>query len=413
MTEPLGAYLTDQLIPYIGNKRKLLPLITEAIGHTGIARARAEAAVPAARAGFAIPPATFFDVFAGSGVVSRLAKTMGFRVIANDWEPYSEIINAAYIGSNAPPPFARLGGIESAIAALNALPGEAGYIADHYCPADDERYDILTERMFYTQSNGRRIDAIREHILRWRSEGVIDANEESVLLAPLIYQAAYCSNTSGVFKGFHNGWGGATMTAWYRIRSSLTLRPPVFFDNGVENLVFRADAAALAGEIECDIAYLDPPYNQHQYGSNYHLLNTVALWDKPPINPRISGNGVRDKAAIRQDWRTLRRSPYCHKAAALGAFRDLVGRLRARYILVSYSTDGIMGVEDLLSTLAERGALSVVRKQYKRYRVSSQRPSPRQHTVEFVAIVDTRQASKQEAVARAVEEIETPVLSSE
>lgn len=391
MTELGNPYLTDQLIPYIGNKRKLLPLIRQAIRLTGL------------------ESGTLFDAFAGSGVVSRLAKTMGFRVIANDWEPYAEVINNTYITANTPPPFTKLGGLENAISTLNALPGEQGYIASHYCPADDEHYDIITERMFYTQINGRRIDAIREQILSWRSEELIDSEEESVLLAPLIYQASYCSNTSGVFKGFHNGWGGATKTAWYRIRSYLTLQPPLFFDNGAENLVYREDASLLADQIECDIAYLDPPYNQHQYGSNYHLLNTVALWDKPVVNPRISGNGVRDKAAIRLDWRTVRRSQYCSKLTALQGFRDLIQRLRARYVLVSYSTDGIIGLEDLLSSLAQLGALTIVHKQYKRYRVSSQRPSLRPHTVEFVAIVDTRKASGQGAVQRIVNEIMTPV----
>jgi len=385
--QPDLPYLTDQLIPYIGNKRKLLPLIREAIEAAGL------------------DSGTFFDPFAGSGVVSRLAKTLGFRVISNDWEPYSEIINRACVEVNTPPPLARLGGLENAIRTLNTLPGMRGYIATHYCPADDEAYDTTRERMFYTQENGRRIDAMREQIHIWKNEGMIDDIEESVLLAPLIYQASYCSNTSGVFKGFHNGWGGATRTAWYRIRSFLTLRAPVFFDNGLGNVVMREDAAAIAPDIKCDIAYLDPPYNQHQYGANYHLLNTVALWDKPELSAHISGNGARDKAAIRKDWRTLRRSPYCYKSSARNAFVDIVSRLRAHYILVSYSTDGIIELEDMLTLLAERGALKVIPRQYKRYRVSSQRPSPRPHTVEFVAIINTHEAAGQDSVERAVSDI--------
>src|SRR3990172_6917684 len=96
-------YLTDQLIPYIGNKRKLLPMIRSAIEATGL------------RAG------AFCDVFAGSGVVSRLAKRMGFRVIANDWEPYSQVINSAYIQMNNPPRFSSLGGMQTAFDTLNSL----------------------------------------------------------------------------------------------------------------------------------------------------------------------------------------------------------------------------------------------------------------------------------------------------
>ncbi|MHB9036133.1 MAG: DNA adenine methylase [Armatimonadota bacterium] len=380
-------YLTDQLIPYIGNKRKLVPLIHEAITRTEL------------------KSGTFFDVFSGSGVVARLAKSAGFSVIANDWEPYSEVINTAYIASNTPAEFSRLGGIERAIASLNALPERCGYIATHYCPDDDENYDVATERMFYTQQNGRRIDAMREQICKWRADGMIDRREEAMLLAPLIYQASYCSNTSGVFKGFHRGWGGATETAWYRIRSFLTLKPPLFFDNGLDNLVVREDASSLADKLECDIAYLDPPYNQHQYGANYHLLNTVALWDKPLVSEYISGNGHKDKAAIRKDWRTERRSKYCYKSTALDEFSDLVSRLKARFIMVSYSTDGIIPIDSLLSCLQERGGLDIVVKRYKRYRVSSQRPSLRPHTVEFVAIADTQRSRRRYSVEHAVQVI--------
>lgn len=385
--QPNHPYLTDQLIPYIGNKRKLLPLVHEAISRTGLSGG------------------TFLDAFAGSGVVSRMAKTMGFRVVANDWEPYAEKINQAYIASNTPPEFAGLGGLENAIALLNGLEGVRGYIATHYCPDDDEHYDPETERMFYTQQNGRRIDAVRGQIAEWKLSGLIDNREEALLLAPLIYQASYCSNTSGVFKGFHRGWGGATKTAWYRIRSLLTLDVPVLYDNGLENLVTREDAAAVADKFECSAAYIDPPYNQHQYGSNYHLLNTVALWDKPPIARKISGNGRRDKAAIRMDWRTERRSPYCYKSTALRAFSELIEKIQADWILVSYSTEGIIPVEGLLGVLGERGALDVVVKQYKRYRVSSQRPSPKPNTTEFVAVVNTNSPGRPSQITSAVSTI--------
>ena len=395
-------YIIDQLIPYIGNKRKLTSLIRAAIEATGV------------REG------TFYDAFAGSTVVSRLAKALGYRVIANDWEPYSYYVSLAYIRNNRPPEFRALGGIHNAINTLNRLEPIRGYIARHYCPEDDERYDPDSERMFYTQENGRRIDAIRERIASWKASGTICDDEEAALLAPLIFQAAYCSNTSGVFKGFHRGWGGATKTAWYRIRSTLTLAPPVFWDNSRENLVYKGDANSLLDEVECDIAYLDPPYNQHQYGANYHLLNTVALWDKPQIGPRFEARHADNgKSAIRKDWRTERRSLYCYRDSAQAAFSRLVGGIKARFMLVSYSTDGIIPFDDLLGILADRGELSVVTQRYKRYRVSSQRPSPKSHNVEFVAIVDTGRAAdgsniqkvKQQVYAEHINTIEEPDMA--
>ena len=375
-------YLFHQLIPYIGNKRKLLPLIREAINSTGL-RSGDDNSILSLSKGATI---TFVDLFAGSGSVSRLAKTMGFRVIANDWEPYSYYINAAYIAENSPPSFECLGGVGAAFQALNSLKPVTGYIATHYCPADDENPDFENERMFYTQENGCRIDAIREQITNWKEAGVINPAEEAVLLASLIYQAAYCSNTSGVFKGFHRGWGGATKTAWYRIRSKLAVKPPVFFDNGQKNEVYRQNAHDLVAEIPADVVYIDPPYNQHQYGSNYHLLNTVALWDKPPIERHITPGS---KSAIRKDWRTSRRSLYCYKSTALPAFQKLIDNINARFILMSYSTDGLMTPRSVLEALGRRGKLWIHTRHYKRYRVSSQRPSLRPQTVEFVAVVDT------------------------
>lgn len=377
-----NGFLTDQLIPYIGNKRKLTDLIGRATDRTGLTSG------------------TFFDAFAGSGAVGRLAKTLGFRVVSNDWEPYSRPIAETYIACNRPPRFANLGGLDNALDTLNALPGKQGYIARHYCPRDDEQPDPDRERMFYTQENGRRIDAIREQLAAWRKQGLLSAREFSVLLSTLIFQAAYVSNTSGVFKGWHRGWGGATRTAWYRIRSRLTLSKPVFHDNGQKNRVLCDDACRVAPEIPCDVAYLDPPYNQHQYGANYHLLNTVALWDCPRLDPHYGRNGRRDKAAIRTDWRTSRRSRYCYRSSALSAFAELLDRLRARWILVSYSTDGIMGLDPLTDLLGRHGRLDVVRRRYKRYRVSSQRPSPRRHTTEFVLIVKTGPPSSQNVVRR-------------
>ena len=381
-------YVTEQIIPYIGNKRKLLPLIRKAIESTGVVSG------------------TFYDAFAGSTVVSRFAKTLGYRVIANDWEPYSYYLSSAWIVNNNAPKFVALGGLDRAITTLNNLEPVQGYIACHYCPEDDENYDADSERMFYTQVNGRRIDAMREQIMSWKESGMIDDNEESVLLAPLIFQSAYCSNTSGVFKGFHRGWGGATKTAWYRIRSTLTLKPPIFHDNKQNNLVYREDAEKLLDEIECDIAYIDPPYNQHQYGANYHLLNTIALWDKPPLNAKFESNHERNgKSAIRSDWRTERRSLYCYKSSASEAFSRLITGLKTRFILVSYSTDGFISPDDLFDILSSRGRLSVVTQRYKRYRVSSQRPSAKSHNIEFVCIVDTEKPTNKADIMKVKEQV--------
>lgn len=369
-----------QLVPYLGGKRGLLDLIGEALAATGVAPARA----------------TFLDAFAGSGAVARFAKRLGFAVVANDWEPYAQVLNTAAIACDAPPPCAPLRGHAAAIAALDALPGEDGWVTRHLCPADDDHPDPTRERLFYRRATGRRIDAIRARIADWQARGLIDAAATACLLAPLLYQASWLSNTSGVFKGFHAGWGGRNGTALHRILADLRLAPARFLDNGRAHRVLAVDALELPGQLDgpVDVAYLDPPYNQHPYASNYHVLNSLVLWDRPELPPPTT-RGM--KSAIRPDWK-LRRSPFNDRGEARSAYATLLERLRARFVLTSYSTDGTIPLADLVAANARHGALSVFCRSYKRYRVSPTRPSPRARNVEFVLVCDrTRPAAPGDA----------------
>ena len=361
-------YLYSQLIPYLGNKRKLLPLIDAAVAATGAAQG------------------VFADLFAGGGVVSRWAKQRGYQVVSNDWEPYTEAINGCYVGLNAPPP----GGIEL-LEALNALtPAPHGYIADNYCPANDEHPDPDRERCFFTRANGARIDAIRQTVADWSEQGRLTPEAHAYLIAPLLYAASYASNTSGIFKAYHRGWGGSTGDALYRILSVLRVPTPVLSASPLPHRVTCMDAGRLARnwsalvEEPMAIAYLDPPYNQHPYGSNYHLLNTLALWDKPEVGPVARGA----KSGIRQDWRLERRSLFNHKDTALSALTDLVDALPARWVLISYSTHGNIPSAALLEAMAARGAATLLPRRYYRYRVSTPRMPSAPHTVEFVLTID-------------------------
>jgi len=374
-------YVFHQLIPYIGNKRKLLPLIGQAIAASGIG-----------------PGDSFVDLFSGSGAVARFAKAGGFRVIANDWEPYSEQINRCYVGTNHAPSFGGMA-YPAMIEKLNRLPPRVGWVTDHLCPEDDEAYVIGHDRLFFMRKNGMRIDAVREELDSLRAAGQLDDGQFSCLIAPLLYQCCYTSNTSGLFKGFHAGWGGSNGTARYRICGDLELAPAVLYDNGQANEVTRLDAQLFAREHggRYDFVYIDPPYNQHPYGSNYHVLNSVALWDKPALAPKISGRG--DKSAIRHDWRTERRSPYNSASAAAAAFASLLDSLPARWIAVSYSTDGNIALADLARACCTRGAAAVFVQSYKRYRVSSQRFSAKPMNAEFVILIDTGRSATASADA--------------
>ncbi|MCR9247969.1 MAG: DNA adenine methylase [bacterium] len=387
------AFVFHQLIPYLGNKRHLLDVISAAVAATGV---QAE-------------QATFFDAFAGSGVVSRHAKQLGFRVLCNDWEPYARALNTAAIATDRAPEFAKLGGYEHALDALNELPGVDGWVTNNLCPRNDAAPDPASERLFYRRATGRRIDAIRERIATWQQGGTIDDSEACCLLAPLLYQACWLSNTSGVFKGFHAGWGGRNGTALHRILADLHLEPSRFLANEREHEVTCRDALTLARELgQVDVAYLDPPYNQHPYASNYHVLNSLTLWDRPDLPP-ASTRGA--KAAIRPDWKE-RRSPFNHRSTAGAAYSELLAALDAKFVLTSYSTDGMIPLRELVERTAAHGRLTVQCRPYKRYRVSPTRPSPRPTTVEFVLTCDPTSGRDSRDVVRVLDAISTGAASA-
>ncbi len=391
-------YLTRHLIAYIGNKRALLGFLAEAIG-----------SLP----GGTPPGRVFLDPFAGSGAVSRLARLMGFRVRANDWEPYSWVLNGAHLGVEAREAarlFGGAGGLERALAALNGLPAppeEGRYISRHYAPRDTQQADYRRERLFYTAENARVIDAVRgriEELYPGFDLPPVALKEKMLLLAALLYPCATHTNTSGVFKACHKGFGGHGRDALKRILAPVRLEAPVLFDAPFPAQVFRLEAADFARRAGgADLCYLDPPYNQHQYGSNYHLLNTVALWDRPPVDDSLRADGrLRDKAAIRGDW-SLTRSAWCYRDTALPALRGLLDALDCRHLLLSYNTEGIIPFEELVDTLAGQGRVTFATNEYVKYRGGRQSPQRQVHNLELLLAVDRSRRDGAAARARAAE----------
>ena len=163
--------------------------------------------------------------------------------------------------------------------------------------------------------------------------------------------------------------------------------------------VFQENANELARKLKrIDIAYLDPPYNQHQYGSNYHLLNTIAKWDKIPAPLDLNSKGIlKRKAAIREDWINTR-SDYCYRDSAEKSFEDLIMNLDARFIFISYSTDGIIPFEKMREICTKRGKLSLVTNEYTTYRGGKQSNKRQNTNIEFILSIDTSQKSDEESI---------------
>jgi adenine-specific DNA-methyltransferase len=374
-------FLTEQLIAYIGNKRSLLPFLHRVFSQLAGDR----------------PAASFLDPFAGSGSVSRLARLMGFSVSANDWEPYSFLINSCHLAVPAarlPALFTERGGLGAVLAELNSLPpppDSERYIARHYAPRCTQSADWRTERLFYTTENALVIDAIRGRIEQMYPGTPADPrafDEKMVLLAPLLYEAATHTNTSGVFKACHRGFGGHGRDALGRIMAPIVLRAPVLADSLHPSRVFREDALSFLSGRGADICYLDPPYAVHQYGSNYFMLNSIAMWDQPPVSEERREDGrLRQKAGIRADW-VRTRSAFCYPATAARALREVVRAADCRCLAVSYSNEGLVGLEELCDILSETGSLSLHTTDYVKYPGGKQSLHRRIRNVEMLLVVD-------------------------
>lgn len=388
-------YLTRQLIAYIGNKRRLLGFLRTLFAEHERSRG----------------VTTFVDPFAGSSAVARLGRRRGYRVSAADIELYAAVVNRAALCADragADRLLRRQGGLEAAISELNRIGRyavgavvsgdesvpERGYIAEHYAPRATAAADFRTERLFYTAENAAFIDAVRDRIEDWFPSGAENdrgpnAVAKSLLVAPLLYEASVHANTSGVFKAYHKGFGGHGRDALSRILAPAELEIPPLSE-GPEADVCRQDAAVFCKTHPADIVYLDPPYNQHQYGSNYFMLNTIARWDKPEVDrSRREDGSLKRKAGIRVDW-TETRSPFCYRASALRAFNELLESIDAGAIVLSYNTEGIVPFEELYELLSRRGEVCVRSRDYVQFRGGRQSNNRKVHTSEIAFVVRPR-----------------------
>ncbi len=370
-------YLTRQLIAYIGNKRSLLPFLSgifQGLGHG--------------------PGTRFLDPFCGSGAVARLGRVLGYQVGANDWEPYARLVTEAHTAFTPKEVnnwFGSRGGAQHLRELLNSPPPAQEYLSKYYSPAHLDTADYTKERMFFTPSNGQYLDRARSLIESWYPGWELpeeQRREKVFLIAPLIYQASAHSNTSGVFKAFHKGFGGHGGDALKRIFHPMTWENPELWDSGPGAQVFGLDAQEFLKNQTADLIYLDPPYNQHQYGSNYHLLNTLTLWDKPEADLNFTPQGIlKNKAGIRQDW-IERRSPYCVRTQAPKSLKALLDQADARHIVLSYNTEGIIPFEEMYEILSSSGKVDLVIQPYVKYRGGRQSPLRAVHNSELVLILD-------------------------
>jgi adenine-specific DNA-methyltransferase len=360
-------YLSKQLITYIGSKRSLLNFIG-----TGLTIVKKK---------LDKDKLNILDVFSGSGITSRYFKQYASKLIVNDIEDYSRVINKCYLTNRLEINEKRLNDSYNYLKAkLNSEQFRKGFISELYSPINDSKI-MSGERVFYTSRNGLYLDTARQMI------GGLDYDIRDFFLAPLLSEASIHTNTAGVFKGFYKNkntglgkFGGNNGDALSRILSNIELKYPLFSNFECVVKVLQGDSNEIVPKInEVDIAYLDPPYNQHPYGSNYFMLNLLVNYKKPEKISPVSGIPV--------DWN---RSNFNKKRKAYNSFKELVININAKYLLVSFNSEGYISLEEMKKLLGSVGRLEVLETKYNTYRGSRNLKAREIHVKEYLYLVEKR-----------------------
>ena len=357
-------FLTQQLITYIGNKRALLDFIGDRVKivqkKTGKNKLK------------------LFDVFSGSGIVARYLKQFSDILIVNDLEKYSTVINQCYLSNENEINFSLLQEYYQELILKSNNELQKGIISSLYAPKDDSRIK-QNERVFYTTRNAMFIDTVRQLI------NEIPEQEQKYFLAPLLSEASIHANTSGVFKGFYKNketgigqFGGKNKDALFRITGDIKLPFPVFSNFNCDTIIYNGDSNEIIKTIpEADIAYLDPPYNQHPYGSNYFMLNLILDYKYPEKTSEVSG--------IPEDWN---HSLYNKKTQALNALTHLVENINAKFILISFNSEGFISIEQMKEMLQKFGKLEVLETRYNVFRGSRNLNNRKIHVNEYLYLLE-------------------------
>lgn len=311
---------------------------------------------------------TFFDSFCGTGAVSDALKD-SFNLIINDLLNWCVGYTIGRVCVNDCK-FEKLGFDPFEFFNTNDNKIE-GFFFKNYSPGG-------SERMFFSPENAARIDYFRTTIEEWKNLNCISEKEYYFLLSSLIESISKVSNTAGVYGAFLKHWDPRAIKPikfCKVVAKNSEYKSLLFFNKKIENII---------SDIDCDILYIDPPYTQNQYGTQYHLIETLVLNDNPNISP-ITGS--RRTAPMRSDWSKN------YKAHIL---LDLIlSKTKAKYILFSYSQDGLMSKDFIEASLKRYGKPEtyICKKiSYKKYKNFKSR-GPKNH-FEYLFFIEKKDKDK-------------------
>lgn len=277
------------------------------------------------------PGLSFFDAFCGTGAVANSVKNI-YNIIINDFLSSSVVYAKGRLLAGVCKfnklgfdPFEYLNGNTNVI---------HGFIYNTYSPGG-------SQRMYFTEYNASRIDYFRNQIEQWKIVGLIDETEYIYLLSCLLEAVSKVSNTAGVYGAYLKHWD-------CRAHLDIQIKPlegGPLYNSEVVHINKRIEE--VIDDIECDILYLDPPYTQNQYGTQYHLLETIVLNDSPTVS-KVTGS--RPITPLRSEWS---KDIYAHIL-----FEKVIATTKAKYIVFSYNNDGFMSKDFIETTMKRFGVES-------------------------------------------------------
>lgn len=306
---------------------------------------------------------SFMDLFAGTGTVGFNMQNHFKSCDANDLETYSYIINYALLKCNYSEKLTDL------IKECTKLEGVEGLIYRNYSETD------TCERMFFTNENAKKADAIREFIEScYKETGCINIAEYYFLLASLLVSIDKVANTTCVYGAYLKKYKGSAMKAmvFTPIHTKTNLN---IVANNVYNRLAESFTAIESDFTDYDVIYLDPPYNHRQYSGNYSPLNYIAKYDAQIV--------LKGKTGLIENYN---KSSFCKKEDVVKTFTSLISGLRCKYLIISYNNEGLIPMEEFKKIVMKKGFVKLYKIQYNKFK--AQKTVTEQYVEEYLWIID-------------------------
>lgn len=336
---------------YIGSKKRLLKLIESVIKEY---------------CGEDISGKTFCDIFAGTGSVAAYFRPLVNKVIVNDLESYSQLTNRVMFNG-----YDRKQ-VKWFIDRFNGMVGST----------DNPLYDAYVEggargRLYFTKENGVKMCEARDYVEDLRP--VIDPKTYDAALLSIMEAADRVSNTMGTYGAFANKPEEIEKTRAKKIDFRMPFTVASYSDDGQllpnEDVVAGADANELIKQISGDILYLDPPYNDRQYGQYYHVLNAIVTLDIPDRDTKTGTPKVYNKSA------------YCDKRKVKEALNELIENAKFEWIFMSYNNEGLLSFDDIREVMSKYGTYNAEITEFQRYKADNNREQKASSTFEYIHVL--------------------------